>query len=82
MANQIISIAEENDGFISEEFKSSLESLLQDPVPMYEQLPSELSPKEQTRIIKEYYNQKLEGLGQFKRLYASAEQINCNTNMQ
>ena len=71
----IISENAGNQAVSEEELKNSMESLLNDPVLISEQLSDELSPKEKVKIIKEYYNQKLEGLGQFRTMLASAEKI-------
>lgn len=72
-AAQIIKANAENENLSEEDLANSMESLLNDPVLMSEQLSDELSPKEKIRILKEYYNQKMEGLGQFKTLLANAE---------
>ena len=46
--------------------KSVVSALTEDAIPMSEQIPSELYKKEQFKILKEYYNQKMAGLKHIK----------------
>jgi hypothetical protein len=46
--------------------KSVVSALTEDAIPMSEQIPSELSKDEQLKILKDYYNQKMEGLQNVK----------------
>lgn len=59
------------DEYNSQEIQASLESLTIDAILMNEQLPDELSEDEKIRIITTYYNAKLDGIKQFKKLIAS-----------
>lgn len=72
-AEMIIKANSQNEEVSREDLENAMESLLNDPVPMSEQLSDELSSKEKLQILKAYYNQKMEGLGQFKTLLANAE---------
>ena len=74
LADQISQMGE----FDREDVKYSIESIVtSDTIPMNLQLPKEMSKKEKQKIIKEYYERKMEGLKKVKTFIAiNTEQEN------
>ena len=48
------------------DWESALDELTEEPVSLFEQLPDELSPRRQARILKAYYGDILDGVKQLK----------------
>ncbi len=74
LADQILQMGE----FDREDVKYSIESIVaSDTIPLNLQLPKEMSKKEKQKIIKEYYERKMEGLKKVKTFIAiNTEQEN------
>ena len=62
----VISFSHSTAPCIEEQISDAVSSISDDAVPMSVQLPQEISRKEQFKILKEYYNQKMLGLHRIK----------------
>ena len=52
--------------YFEEETLNTINEIANDSIPLEDQLPNELTEKEKSRILKEYYNSKTEGLRKIK----------------
>lgn len=62
MANDIMNIAETDYPYEKEMIRSTVSAIADETIPLEDQLPDELSTKEKTRILNDYYNQKYSAL--------------------
>lgn len=66
MKNQILRLSQRAAPEMQEYTINTLENILFEPVPLQKQLPEELSSREKEKILKEYYNQKMQGVKKLK----------------
>lgn len=60
--SEIMVLAERMYPFETETIMSSVRSIISEAIPLEEQLPDEMSLKDKSRILNEYYNQKISAL--------------------
>ncbi len=63
---EIISLAMECDEMTADEITMATRSVIQDTIPLEEQLPDDLPEEEKEMIMREYYEKKAEGLRRIK----------------
>lgn len=80
LEQEIDQLSMKNDTITRIQTRNAVNSITFEAIPMTQQLPKIISPKERAKILKNYYKQKVEGLKKVKTFLAERNNANEEDN--